>query len=52
MQIIAHNPAHFTVLGGKQGNYMLVIGSIAHMVINKYIGIALVKDGRKGAGLF
>src|ERR1044072_8610732 len=51
MQVITHYPTQFAVLGGKQGHYMLVIGPIAHMIIYKYIRIALVKDGGKGAGL-
>jgi hypothetical protein len=31
---------------------MLVIGPVAYMVIYKYIGITVVKDGGKGPGFF
>ena len=36
---VAHSTAQFIMLCGKQGHYMLVVGSIAYMIVYKNIGV-------------
>lgn len=49
VQECSHRAIQFVMLGGDQGHDMLVIGTIADMIVYKYIRVCKMEDLSKGS---
>jgi len=48
----AHGTTEFAVLARDQGHHVLVIGAIAHVVVDKYIGLYVMENACKAQRFF